>query len=78
MAASQSDRVALALAQREAGDRHRKMLDRKYKKRAWKRASHHPDAENPQSEYPDDLEEREWHELLARAPCYPSGEAPRG
>ena len=75
---SQSERVALAAAQREAKDPHRLFLDRKYKKRAWKRQAHNPDAQNPEHEYPDDLSQRDWHELLALAPCYPPGGAPRG
>ena len=65
---SQSDRVALASAQREAEDAHRLWLDRKYKKRAWKRQARNHETENPDPLYPDDLQQRSWHELLARAP----------
>ena len=72
-ASPQSEYQALARAQREAGDSHRLWLDRKYKKRAWKRQ-----AKSPDHEYPNDLYQRDWHELLARDPYYPPGGAPRG
>ena len=64
---------ALARAQCEARDSHRLWLDRKYKKRAWKRQ-----AERGDHGYPNDLFERDWQELIARTPHYPPEEAPRG
>ena len=30
-----------------------------------------PEAQNSEHEYPDDLNERDWHDLIARAPGYP-------
>ena len=68
---SQAERQAFARAQRKAGDSHRLWLDRKYKKRAWKRQAQDPEAENSEHGYPDDLNERDWHDLIARAPSYP-------
>jgi len=61
----------IASAQREAGDRHRAYLDKKYKKRAWKkqmRNTMNEDQEVDVEGYPEDLRQRSWHELLARAP----------
>ena len=62
---SNDERCALAAAQREGGDKHRLWLDRKYRKRAWKR---HARDHLADPHYPGDLMQRDWHELLERAP----------
>ena len=52
-----------AASQRERADTHREWLDLKYKKRAWKRLRK---SQGLSEEYPPDLAERSWHELLSR------------
>ena len=61
---SHDERRAMAAAQREGGDKHRLWLDRKYRKRAWKRHARDHQAD---PHYPDDLMQCDWYELLERA-----------